>query len=87
MDSMMVPFVETELKKVSNEDLDLLEASIEYMFHFSFVWSLLVTVDWEGRVKLDKFHRAMMAKHKAGIVFPDEGMVYDQSYSMVNKAW
>ena len=54
---MIVPFVETEIKKVSNEDLDLLDLSIEYIFHFAIVWSIFATVDYEGRLKLDKFHR------------------------------
>ena len=60
---MIAPYVETDIKRVSNEELDLLESSIEYLFHFSFVWSFLVTVEWDGRVKLDKFHKEMMIKH------------------------
>jgi dynein heavy chain len=78
---MIVPYVETEIKKVSNEDLDLLEQSIEYIFHFALVWSLLATVDFDGRVKLDTYHRQQMKQFKAGIAFPDEGAVYDYQYS------
>jgi dynein heavy chain len=55
---LIAPFVETEIKKVAPEEMDLLEASFEYIFHFSLVWSLLSTVDYDGRLKLDKFHRS-----------------------------
>jgi hypothetical protein len=50
---MIAPYVETELKKISNEDLDILEQSIEYIFHFALVWSIYSTVDWDGRQKLN----------------------------------
>jgi len=81
INSLIVPFVETEIKKVSNEDLDLLESSIEYIFHFALVWSVLSTIDFDGRSKLDAFHRAQMKRHKAGITFPADGTVYDYQYS------
>ena len=57
IDCLMAPFVETDIKKVSSEDLELLESSCEYIFHFAFVWSILATVDQDGRAKLDKYHR------------------------------
>jgi dynein heavy chain, axonemal len=78
IDSMIAPFVETEIKRVANEELD---SSIEYIFHFALVWSLLATVDYEGRLKLDRFHRQQMTLHKAGVQFPTEGAIYDFQYS------
>ena len=73
--------METEIKKVSNDDLDILEQSMEYIFHFAVVWSILATVDYEGRLKLDKWYRAEMVHNKAKIMFPEEGTIYDYQFS------
>lgn len=73
--------METELRKVASEDLELLALSCEYIFHFAFVRSILATVDYDGRVKLDKFHRDRMREMNTEISFPDEGSIYDYQYS------
>ena len=87
IDCLIAPFMETELRKVASEDLELLAVSCEYIFHFAFVWSILATVDYDGRVKLDKFHRDRMREMNTEISFPDEGSIYDYQYSFNQKSF
>lgn len=53
----MEDFRESEIKKISTEDLDALESKLEAIFIFALTWSFGCTGDWEGRVKFDKFIR------------------------------
>ena len=57
MDCLIAPYKETELKKIPNEELDILENGVEYLFHFSVVWSILATTDYAGRTKANIFYR------------------------------
>lgn len=49
LDCFLENFKETEIKKVSDEDLQVLENSIEKIFHWAIVWSVGCTTDLEGR--------------------------------------
>lgn len=53
MDCFFEPFMETDYKKVSQEEIDTLKSMLESLFIFSFTWSFLCTVDNEGREKLN----------------------------------
>jgi len=46
-------YKETEVKKVSPEELQLLESNIESLFIFSLIWSICCTCDYDGRKKFD----------------------------------
>lgn len=65
----------------------MLEQSIEFVFHFGVVWSLLATVDYDGRLKLDRWYRAEMTTNKCKVMFPQEGTIYDYQYSFDKKAF
>ena len=53
MDSFFVEFTETELKKITAEDLAILEDSIEQLTVFSFIWSFCCTTNSDGRVRFN----------------------------------
>ena len=70
---------ETEIKKVSQDELDFLESVIEPIFVFALIWSLCCTCDYEGRIKFDKFIREQLnlkLKNK-DYMYPQEGLIYD----------
>jgi len=49
MNCYLDAFKETEIKKVSTEELDHLQAILEPLFMFSLVWSIGCTSDYDGR--------------------------------------
>ena len=50
-------YVETEIKKITAEEVTNLETVLESLFIFALVWSICCTVDHTGREKLDKYIR------------------------------
>jgi dynein heavy chain len=79
-----VDYIETEVKKVTADDIEDLEASIEQYFIFALIWSIGGTSTLEGREKFDKKLRPMLTT-KCGL--PDEGKVYDYVWDKVKKEW
>lgn len=57
MNCYFANYKETEIKKVSDEDIDGLELNLEALLFFSLVWSLCCTVDYDGREKFSQFIR------------------------------
>lgn len=51
LDCYFVNYTETEIKKIPNEDLKILEDVIEALFVFSFIWSIGASTDYNGREK------------------------------------
>lgn len=80
------PWVDTELKTVSEEEITDLEAMLEPLFVFALVWSIGCTSNGEGRIKFSNKLKEVMGKdnkHK----FPSGGSVYDYVYNTENKEW
>lgn len=46
-------YKESEVRKISLEEIEQLEARIEGIFLFCYVWSFCCTVDEVGREKID----------------------------------
>ena len=74
-----------EFRKVPAEELNELETMLEELFFFSLVWSVGCTIDLDGRKKFSAWLRHMMTTNKQTASFPEEGLVYDYSYSFKNK--
>jgi dynein heavy chain len=49
MDCFLENYKETEAKKITHEDLDILDHSLESIFMFSLVWSFGCTGDYASR--------------------------------------
>lgn len=73
----MADFVETEIKKVSNEELEILEHNISQFFCFALIWSVFATVDYESRLKLNTFFRQLLQRKRIDPKIPAEGTIYD----------
>lgn len=57
LDCYFSPYIETEIKKITKEEIMNLDLMINQLFLFSFIWSVGVTTTLEGRMKFDKWTR------------------------------
>lgn len=63
LDSFFVPYTETELKKISPEEIAVLEENLDHLFVFAVTWSLCCTTDYNGRMKFNVLIRDLIKKH------------------------
>lgn len=81
MDCFIEPYIETDYKKVSQEELDTLKSMLESLFIFSFTWSFLCTVDNEGRDKLNTWFTQQTEKMSGKMPTDDQkASIYDFYY-------
>ncbi len=86
MDSFFINFIESESRKVTKEDKELLVATLSDMFVFSLIWGIGATTTLEGRKNFDgKIREVIAAKTKVNI--PADGMVYDFKFDYKQKLW
>lgn len=57
IDCYLAPYNETEIKKITNDELKILDSMINQLFFFGLVWAVGVTTTLEGRIKFDKWIR------------------------------
>jgi|LauGreDrversion4_2_1035121.scaffolds.fasta_scaffold08821_3 dynein heavy chain len=86
MDCYFSPYVETEIKKITKEELANLDAMINQLFFFGLVWAIGVTTTLDGRIKFDKWVRDNVLS-KLGFEFPQERLVYDYKFNIEDKSW
>lgn len=86
LDCFLFNYKQTEIKKVSDEDLQLLEDSIDKMFHWGLVWSVGCTTNLDGRLKFNDFLRELDNK-KSMKIFPDQGTIYDYEFKQKEHIW
>lgn len=70
LDCYFADYIESEVKKVTADDIEDLEASIEQLFIFALIWSIGGTSTLEGREKFNNKLRPLLSS-KLGM--PDEG--------------
>ena len=78
-------YVESEIKKISKDDIQNLENMINQLFIFAIIWSIGTTTTLEGRLKFNKWIREKM--NQLGIEFPEEKLVYDYKWDVEKKEW
>ena len=86
IDCYLSPYNETEIKKVTKEELNNLEAMINQLFFFGLVWAVGVTTTLDGRIKFDKWVRENVLD-KLGFEFPADRLVYDYKFNIETKEW
>lgn len=84
LDCYFAPYFETDFQKVTAEDIEDFETSIEPLFIFALTWSIGCTTNLEGRDKFSQKLRTMLSD-KVG--FPSEGMMYDYVWDKTKKEW
>ena len=85
MDCYLADYIETEIKKVSNEKVDELLSMIPQLWCFTTIWSVGTTTNLSGREKFNAYMREKMKK--IGVEFPEEKLVYDYQFDVVGKKW
>ena len=78
LDCYFANYVETEIKRVTKDDIASLETVLPQLFFFSLTWSVGTTGNPEGRLKFDNALRGKMKE--LGVEFPEERTVYDYVY-------
>jgi dynein heavy chain len=86
IDCYFSPYVETEIKKITKEELANLDVMINQLFFFGLVWAIGVTTTLDGRIKFDKWVRDNVLS-KLGFEFPQERLVYDYKFNIEDKSW
>jgi hypothetical protein len=76
----MVPYTDTELKKVTAEEIEELENMVEGILIFCVVWSVGCTTTLEGRGKFNIKLKEIMGKDNK-FKFP-EGSCYDYKFDV-----
>jgi dynein heavy chain len=84
LDCYFADYIETEVKKVTPEDLEDLEASIEQFFIFALTWSIGCTTTLEGREKFNTKFRTLMSDK---VAMPKDGYIYDYMWDKQKKEW
>jgi len=86
LDCYMEPYRDTELKKVSAEEVEDLEQMVEAIFIFCVVWSVGCTTNLDGRAKFNNKLKEIMGKENK-FKFPNVGTCYDYKFSLEKKEW
>jgi dynein heavy chain len=86
MDCFIQPYFDTELKKVSIEEIEDFELMVEAFFIFSAVWSAGCTTTADGRNKFNVKLREIMGKDNK-FKFPNQGTCYDYCFNKETKEW
>jgi dynein heavy chain len=87
LDCYFADYFETEIKKVSAEEVEELEQRLEQLFLFALVWSVGCTTNLEGRQKFDNKMRTVMKENGAKHPFPETGLVYDVMWHVDKAEW
>jgi|LauGreDrversion4_2_1035121.scaffolds.fasta_scaffold05692_6 dynein heavy chain len=86
LDCYFADYYDTEIKKVSPEEIDEMELCIESYFIFAFIWSIGCTTNLEGRERFSGKVRELMGKD-VKYKMPAEGLVYDYCFIKDKKEW
>jgi dynein heavy chain len=70
LDCFFANYIESEIKKVTKDEIANLESMITQLFIFALVWSIGCTCTVEGRIKFNSWFRERM--QNLNIEFPEE---------------
>jgi dynein heavy chain len=85
LECFLANYIESEIKKVTKDDIANLESMITQIFIFATIWSIGTTTNLDGRLKFNKWFREKMAENS--IEFPEERLVYDYKWNTETKEW
>lgn len=86
LDCYMMPYYDTELKKVNADEVEDLEQMLEAIFIFCIVWSIGCTTNLDGRAKFNIKLKETMGKDNKW-KFPTVGTCYDYKFDTNKKEW
>ncbi|XP_054832932.1 dynein axonemal heavy chain 1 [Eublepharis macularius] len=78
LDCFFQPFIPIEgIKRIPPEKIARIGELIEPWFIFALIWSIGATGDAQSRVSFSVWLKTTMSVKQIGLLFPDEGLVYD----------
>jgi len=86
LDCYFADYFDTEVKKVTPEEIEEMENMMEALFQFAFIWSIGATTNLEGRERFSNKMRELMGK-VSKYKIPAEGLVYDYCFNKEKKEW
>lgn len=87
MDCFLADYKETEIKKISQEDIEIVESMLEGFFIFALIWSIGCVVDLDSRLKFNTFLRDKQKEKSSSFQLPEEKSVFDYSFMLETKTW
>lgn len=82
----LAEYVDTEIKKITEDQIKALEESLECLFVYAVIWSLCCTVDYAGREAFNVFMRKeLFEKNPCKVPFPKDKKIYDYTWDMTKK--
>ena len=80
-------YVDTEIKEVSQEEIEDLNGMLENIYIYATTWSIGVTTNTEGRERFDGALKEIIQTRALGIPFPEDGTIYDWFFDTENKIY
>jgi dynein heavy chain len=88
LDCYYDPFREKEgCDPPSAQEVEDMDECTESLCMFTFIWSVLCTVNFKGRQVFDSFIRSEMASYQCQTAIPEEGLIYDYKFCTEEKCW
>jgi dynein heavy chain len=84
LDCYFADYHDSEAKKVTKEDVEDLEQSLEQYFVFALTWSIGATTNLEGR---EKFNQKLKTLLSQKVAFPEDMAIYDAMWHAGKKEW
>eukprot|EP01017_Pseudomicrothorax_dubius_P015450 TRINITY_DN17806_c0_g1_i1.p1 TRINITY_DN17806_c0_g1~~TRINITY_DN17806_c0_g1_i1.p1 ORF type:complete len:339 (-),score=77.25 TRINITY_DN17806_c0_g1_i1:34-993(-) len=81
-----IEYYDTEVKRVTPEEIDVLESMLEPIFLFALTWSVGCTVDSEGRKKFNHFLLSRIQEQGGRTTYPEGGTIYDFLFNKKTKS-
>lgn len=83
----LIKYNDTELKVVSQEEIQELDDNLENIFVYATIWSLGVTTNNDGRKKFDKALKEILATRVLSPAFPESGTVHDWFFDTTTRTY
>jgi len=80
-------YVDTEIKEVSQEEIEDLNGMLENIYIYATTWSIGVTTNTEGRERFDRALKEIIQTRVLEIPFPEDGTIYDWFFDTENKVY
>jgi dynein heavy chain len=87
LDCYLVGFTDTETKKFTSEDLEVLEQSLESLFYFALVWSFGATGDYDSREKFNLCLTDLALMRHKDLVLPVDNNWYESFYDVPTRTF
>jgi len=85
IDCYLSKYHESDIKKVTADQIDALAGQIKPIFMFCMTWSVGGTTDLVGRKRFDAWIKERMNKHS--VVYPEEKLIYDWHFDTAKSEW